>query len=183
MIYVFLAHGFEEIEALATVDFLRRCELDVKTVAVSASPDITGAHRITVRADLLETELQMTPAAQAIVLPGGMPGTLHLEKSAVVRQAIAYAMQHQILTAAICAAPSILGHMGYLQGKRAVCFPGFEEQLLGAQVLPESVCEDGNIITGKGAGVAIAFARAVAVRLLGEEKPDKVYASLQCMPS
>lgn len=182
MIYVFLAHGFEEIEALATVDFLRRCELEVKTVAVSDSHAVTGSHEITVLADITEAELEMNAGVDAVVLPGGMPGTLYLEKSAAVRQAIGFAVENNILTAAICAAPSILGHMGVLQGKRAVCFPGFEEQLFGAQTADCGVCEDGCIITAKGAGVAINFAKAIAARLLGEEKPNSVYASLQCMP-
>lgn len=185
MIYVFLANGFEEIEALATVDFLRRCELDVKTVAVSETRSrfITGAHRMTVQADITQAEVQMNADVDAIVLPGGMPGTLNLEKSQTVRDAITYAMQNNILTAAICAAPSILGHMGYLEGKRAVCFPGFEEQLLGAAVVENGVCEDGIIITGKGAGVTIAFAKTIAEKLIGEVKPGRVYLSMQCMLS
>lgn len=179
MIYVFLAHGFEEIEAITVVDILRRCDLEVTTVGIG-SQYVTGSHHIAVKADVIEQEFRLDDNIEAIVLPGGMPGTLNLEKSPVVQQAIQYASAKRKLIAAICAAPSILGHKGLLEGKHAICFPGFEEQLFGAELCDSYVCEDGNIITAKSAGVAMDFAFAVAKRLLGNhEKTDKVAASLQ----
>ncbi len=179
MIYVFLAHGFEEIEAIATIDVLRRCDLKVTTVGI-ASQYLTGSHHIEVKADMLDREFLLDESLEAVVLPGGMPGTLNLEKSPVVQRAIQYANEKRKLIAAICAAPSILGHQGLLQGKQAVCFPGFEEQLLGAELSDSFVCEDGNIITAKGAGVAVDFALAIARKISGDDvKPNKVSASLQ----
>ena len=119
MIAVFLADGFEEIEALATVDILRRAGLAVSTVGV-ATQNPTGAHNMQILADVPENELDIT-AVDAVVLPGGMPGTLNLEKSPVVQEAIRVAMEKNLPVAAICAAPSILGHAGYLNGKKATC--------------------------------------------------------------
>ena len=154
MIYVFLAHGFEEIEALATVDILRRAELDVKTVGIGSS-SINGAHGITVVADMQDKDV-ITANISGIVLPGGMPGTLNLEKSPIVKACINYCVDNDLYIGAICAAPSILGHMNILQGKNAVCFPGFEEQLAGANVLNMSTVTDNKIVTGKGAEIGRA---------------------------
>lgn len=179
MVYVFLAHGFEEVEALAVVDFLRRCDVEVKTVGIGTK-GVMGSHSIGVFADLQEDEAVFRKDLQAIVLPGGMPGTLNLERSAFVQSAIDFAVKENLLIAAICAAPSILGHKMLLQGKQAVCFPGYEDELFGAQVLPQSVCEDGNIITGNGAGAVFKFAYAIGVRLAGKEKADAVYEGMQC---
>ena len=127
MIYLFLANGFEEVEALTPLDYLRRCELPVKTVAVG-NRLVTGSHKITVTADLLISEVRPEDA-QMIILPGGMPGTLNLEQSAKVQEMIDYCAENGRWIAAICAAPSILGHKGLLHGKRATCYVGFEDQL------------------------------------------------------
>lgn len=178
MIYVFLADGFEEIEALAVVDILRRAELDVITVGVGGK-NITGAHKITVCADIEQKEVT-TDDMTAVVLPGGMPGTLNLEKSPIVREAIEYCVENDLYTCAICAAPSILGHWGHLKGKRAVCFPGFESELKGAQNTASFVEKDGNIITAKGPGAAVEFALEIAKCLAGEEKSNSIRMSLQC---
>ncbi len=155
MIYVFLADGFEECEALAPIDILRRGGLEVKTVGVS-SKTVTGAHGIPVICDITEAETE-TNNLQAIVLPGGMPGTLNLEKSECVKGFINYAAENSLIIGAICAAPSILGHMELLKGKKAICFPGFESDLIGANIVNESVVKDGNIITSIGAGAAFDF--------------------------
>lgn len=179
MVYVFLANGFEETEALAPVDILRRSGVDVKTVGVGGDK-ITGSHDITVLADISDAEVE-TDVIEAVVLPGGMPGTLNLEKSPVVRACIEYCAQNDLPICAICAAPSILGHMELLKGKKATCFPGFEQELYGAEVQQDKLAvTDGKIVTGKGAGAAIEFGLAVAALLAGQDVSDKTRAALQC---
>lgn len=178
MVYVFLANGFEEIEALATIDVLRRAGLFVTTVGIGAQ-QITGAHNITVMTDIAENAFDVTDAT-AVVLPGGMPGTLHLEASPIVQNALGYAAKNNILIAAICAAPSILGHKGLLVGKEAIAYPGFEKDLIGATVSENKVVRDGNIITGKGAGVAIEFGLKIAATLTSKEVANTVKEAMQC---
>ena len=173
MIYVFLANGFEEIEALTPVDVLLRAGLEVKTVAVGESKTVTGAHGISVAADIHESEY-CDANPEAIILPGGMPGTTNLEESAVVINAINQAMINGALVGAICAAPSILGIMGYLKHRNATCFPGFEQYLDGASVLDARVVVDGNIITSKGMGCASDFALSLVEYLADKEKADEV---------
>lgn len=177
MIPVFLADGFEEIEALATVDILRRANVEVVTVGVGSKTPV-GAHGIPVCADITEKELDLT-AIDGVVLPGGMPGTTNLEASAVVQSAISYAAERGLLLAAICAAPSILGHGGYLHGKHATCYPGFETDLRGA-ILGKDVVVDGNIITASGAGVAVDFALALVRYLVSAEMADAIRGGIQC---
>ena len=178
MIYVFLANGFEEIEALAVVDVLRRAELDVLTVGVGED-FVIGSHHIPVAADIYERDLVLDEKVDAIVLPGGMPGTLNLEKSAVVQKAIDWAVENNKLICAICAAPSILGHKGLLDGKSATCFPGFEEELFGANVVKDFVVRDGNFVTAKGMGSAIEFGLQIAEFLTNPLEVKKIRASLQ----
>ena len=178
MVVVFLANGFEEIEALATVDVLRRAELDVVTVGVGGK-QIRGSHGILVAADTEDAELSLENL-EAVVLPGGMPGTLNLEKSPVVQRAVEYAAANEILLCAICAAPSILGHKGLLEKKKAVCFPGYEQELLGAQVQDAPLAMDDTFITARGAGVTIEFALAIVSRLVSDEKARMLGASMQC---
>ncbi|MCI8496800.1 MAG: DJ-1/PfpI family protein [Clostridiales bacterium] len=178
MIYVFLAPGFEEMEALAPVDILRRAELDVCTVGVG-SKAVTGAHGITVAADLCDSDAAPDDM-EAVVLPGGMPGTLHLEQSQTVMNFLDYAVKVDAHIAAICAAPSILGHRGLLKGKNAVCFPGFENELIGAQLSDQPVVIDGKIVTAKGAGVAVDFGLALVGLLKNEARAKLLRKSLQC---
>ena len=178
MIYVFLASGFEEIEALAVVDVLRRAELDVITVGVGED-FVIGSHQIPVAADIYERDLVLDEKVQAIVLPGGMPGTLNLEKTPVVQKAIDWAIENEKLVCAICAAPSILGHKGLLKGKEATAFPGFEEELIGATISKKYVVRDGNIITARGMGSAIEFGLQIAEVLASEHTAKKIRASLQ----
>ena len=179
MVYLYLAQGFEEIEALATVDFLRRCDIEVVTAGVG-SQDITGAHDITVLADTIDSMLVQSDDVQAIVLPGGMPGTLNIEKSKYVQEMLDFANEKGILICAICAAPSILGKKGLLDNKKATCFPGFEEQLGNAIVEGNSVEVDGNFITGKGPGCSLEFAAAIAEKLVGIDKTEHIKKSMQC---
>jgi 4-methyl-5(b-hydroxyethyl)-thiazole monophosphate biosynthesis len=178
MVVVFLANGFEEIEALATIDVLRRADLDVVTVGVGGET-VTGAHGITVKADRREDDLPSAPW-QAVVLPGGIPGTPNLEASDTVQQCIDIAATGGALLCAICAAPSILGHKGLLKGKRAVCYPGYESDLIGAVISEEPVAADGNVITAKGAGVSVEFALRIVEALTSSEKARELGDKMQC---
>lgn len=178
MIYLFLADGFEEIEALTTLDILRRAGCTVQTVGIGGEV-ITGTHGVKVLADLKSSEV-VTNGLEAVVLPGGMPGAKNLEHSSTVRECVLYCAEKKLPIAAICAAPYVLGKWGLLQGKRAVCYPGFEAQLEGAVLAQESVCVDGNIVTGKGAGVALAFALALTGLLRGEKTVNEICESIQC---
>lgn len=179
MIYVFLAKGFEEIEALCVVDFLRRAELEVCTVGINGKI-IAGSHGIPVFCDLDESEVKADKSLQAIVLPGGMPGTLNLEKSKTVNDLIDYSVENSVKICAICAAPSILGHKGLLKGRKACCFPGFENELEGAEISNDFVCCDGNFITAKGMGSAISFSQKIVEELVNKQSADKIKDSLQC---
>ncbi len=178
MVYLFLAEGFEEIEALTPVDVLRRGGVELTTVGVGGKT-VCGSHGIAVAADISSSEFDPSDA-EAVILPGGMPGTLNLGKSDVVMGAVKKCLDENKLVAAICAAPSLLGKIGALKGKRATAFPGFEEELEGAVCEGGFVEHDGNIITGKGMGVALEFALEILSALRGEKTAEKVRASLQC---
>ena len=176
MIYVFLAEGFEETEALVPVDMLRRMGCDVKTVGVGGK-EITGSHGITVKADLEEKDVD-TDLTEMVFLPGGLPGTYNLEKSPIVRAAVEAAAECGAYVTAICAAPSILGHLGLLKGQKATCAPGFESELDGAEHVKEPVVVSGKFITGWGAGAALPFALQLGEVLCGKEKADEVVAKI-----
>lgn len=178
MIYVFMADGTEEVEAVATIDMLRRAELDVMTLGIG-SQMVVGSHGIGLVCDADIKNIQPDESMQAVVIPGGMPGTLNIERNAQAQAFIDYANEHNKLIGAICAAPSVLGHKGLLKGKKATCFPGFEKELEGAILSDDGVVEDGNIITAKGAGVAIEFGLKIAERFAGKDEADKIYASIQ----
>ena len=178
MVYVFLAQGFEEIEALAVVDILRRAELEVKTVGVTGEI-VGGSHGIVVACDTVEGVIDPS-AAELIVLPGGIPGTLNLEKSAVVKEAIRSAMEDNRYIGAICAAPSILGHMGYLDEREITCYPGFESQMPKAYYTGERVVVSDNIIMGKGAGAAVDFALKLVEVMVSPAHAKALRESMQC---
>ena len=173
MVYVMLADGFEEIEALTVVDVLRRAEVEVQTVSVAERSVVSGAHRIPVQADRLLSECRLEDT-ELIVLPGGMPGTTHLFQSPSLREFLDSAVKAQKMIAAICAAPMILGELGYLSGKKATCYPGFEPHLKGANVTDERVVQDGRFITSKGPGTAMEFALYLANCLKGEQISSKL---------
>ncbi len=177
MIYVFLANGFEEVEALTPVDMLRRCELEVVTVGVGGNV-IKGSHGIIVSADISDNELKLDDNTDMIILPGGMPGTLNLEKSPVVQNAIDFCVENDRFIAAICAAPSILGHKGLLKGKKATCYTGFESQLDGADVSTDSVCTSDKIVTSRGAGTAMDFSFELVKNLISAERSEILKASV-----
>lgn len=176
MIVLFLAEGFEEIEALATLDILRRAGLTVQTVGVSGR-EVKGAHGVMVTADVTAGEIG-TDGVEMVVLPGG-PGTPNLEASETVQRFIDHAVQNDLWIGAICAAPSILGHRGLLEGKKAVCYPGYEPELKGAQVGSAAVSVDGRLITGNGPGASFAFGLELAAALAGREKAEQVKSGMQ----
>lgn len=178
MVYVFLADGFEIIEALAPVDMMTRAGIEVKTVGVTGEL-VKSSCGVSVKSDITIDEFDFYKV-EAIVLPGGMPGTLNLENNTAVQRAIDNAVNIKVLICAICAAPSILGHKGLLSGRKATCFPGFEEALEGAQLSDSYVVRDGNYITARGAGVCIDFGLEIVKYLKGGELADKIRASIQC---
>ena len=167
-ILVLLAEGFEEIEAVTIIDVLRRAELDV-TVAGVGGKSITGAHRLTIQADILIHQYQGIP--DAIILPGGMPGAQHLADSKEVQDLIKKTSQSQKIVGAICAAPALaLSKAGVLAGKRATCYPGFEQHFPDTvQQSTDRVVIDGNIITSRGPGTALEFALALVEKLAGPQ--------------
>lgn len=179
MLYMFLADGFEETEALATLDVLRRAEIEVKTVGVTGAI-VTGSHNISVTADLGIDEISISDIS-GIVLPGGMPGTTNLENNETVIQCVKFAANNKLLVAAICAAPSILGHLGILEGKKATCFPGFENELRGAEIVPLGVVADSNIITAKGAGVSLEFGFKIVEFIKNKTIADGLRKTMQCI--
>ena len=168
MVYVFLADGFEDIEALAPIDILRRANVDVKTVSVTGK-EVTSSHGVTVKADISVSDIKLDSDLELIVLPGGMPGTLNLEANAGVQKAIDFCAANDKYIAAICAAPSILGHKGILSGKNAVCYEGFEAQLEGAKIGSGAVAVDGNIITGEGPGATLPYAYQILSFFVGDD--------------
>lgn len=179
MIYVYLADGFEETEAITPIDLLRRAGKKVVTVGVGDNI-ITSSHGIPVVADTIVQEAPLTDELEMIVLPGGMPGTLNLEKSGYVQKAVDFCMERNLIIGAICAAPSILGHKGILKGRKAVCYEGFESQLEGAEVGMNAVAADGNIITARGAGVAVQFGLALVEKAVSEAESRRLSAAIMC---
>lgn len=174
---VFLADGFEEIEGLTVVDLLRRAEVEVATVSIQETLSVHGAHGIQVQADVMCDEYRYQDA-DMIVLPGGMPGTLHLRDHAVVKNVISQFDEAKKYIGAICAAPTVLGGAGLLKGRKAVCYPGMEDGLVGAEVLKENVVVDGHIITSRGLGTAIDFALQLIALLSGEEKAAEIETAI-----
>lgn len=173
MIHILLADGFEEIEALATLDILRRCDLPVETVSIQATRTVRGAHGLVVEADNL-LQPGALDGSEAIVLPGGMPGAANLGRSATVRESIVRQAAEGRVIAAICAAPMVPGCLGLLRGRRATCYPGFEDRLDGAILEAAPVVRDGNFITGNGPAAAFEFAFTLALLFAGAEKVDEV---------
>lgn len=162
-----LAEGFEEIEAVTIIDVLRRADIKVTTVYLKENP-VTGSHDIKISAEKHVEEIK-NDKFDAVVLPGGMPGSENLKKSGILIQIIKTVNSNGGLVAAVCAAPIVLGHMGLLKGKNATCFPGFENQLNGANFVSKPVVLDGNILTGSAAGSVMQFSLEIVKILKGEE--------------
>lgn len=179
MIYVFLADGFEDMEAIVTVDILKRANYNVKTVGIGKK-EIVSASGMKVFADITD-ELLSKGEIEAVILPGGMPGASNLRNSPVVCEVLKYCSDNGKLIAAICAAPFVLGELGILNGKKATCYPGFENKLHGAELSSQSVCVDGNIITAKGPGVAMDFAFKIVEYFNGTDLVNDIRKSMQCI--
>ncbi|NLM50792.1 MAG: DJ-1/PfpI family protein [Clostridiaceae bacterium] len=177
MVYVFLAEGFEEIEAITFVDVLRRANVDVKTVGVTGK-EVTGSHGIKLTADILIDEVNRDDL-QMIYLPGGMPGAKNLSENEKVSDIIKYAHENKKYIAAICAAPFILGKSGLLKGVSATCYPGFEKDLIGANITKSDYVFDQNILTGKGPGVALEFSLFAASLFIGKAAANRISGAMQ----
>ncbi|RHJ83003.1 DJ-1 family glyoxalase III [Parabacteroides sp. AM08-6] len=174
---VFLASGFEEMEALGTVDILRRGGIEVVTVSITANPIVTGAHNIPVTADTTLEKVVLT-GVDALILPGGMPGASNLNSSEAVKEALLQQYREGRIVAAICAAPLVLGGLGLLKGRNATCYPGFEPQLIGANTTGEGVEISDNIITGKGPGFVMDFALTLVATIKSDAVAEEVAAGL-----
>ena len=173
MVYVLLAPGFEEAEALVPVDMLRRAGIETATVSITGEP-VPGSHNITVTADLTLDQVELDKL-EMVVLPGGGPGYKNLGAEPRVEQLVREAVRRDAWVAAICAAPTLLGKWGLLMGKNAVCYPGMEEGLTGAQPqMDRGVVVDGKVITGRAAGSATDFGLALVAALKGQDEADKV---------
>ncbi|MBQ8219833.1 MAG: DJ-1/PfpI family protein [Bacteroidaceae bacterium] len=177
--YVFLADGFEEIEALAPVDVMRRASLSVTTVSVTNNQIVIGAHGIPVVADAMFDELNYTDAS-LLFLPGGLPGATNLEAHAGLCQLLtAKATQEDVVISAICAAPLVLGGLGLLNGKRATCYPGFEDTMQGAEYTAEKVTVDGNIFTACGPAAAWDLGFTFVEHFCGDGKAEELRKGMQ----
>lgn len=174
--FLFLADGFEEVEALGTVDVLRRGEIDVKTVSVSGRREVKGAHEVEVKADLLLEEID-EKEAECLIFPGGMPGARNLAECAPLMEILRRHFDAGKLVAAICAAPAlVLSKLPLKQGTKITCYPGFENFLPGLQVSEKGVVREGNVITGRGPAYAFEFGLAVLACLYGSEQKAREVA-------
>ena len=171
--FIFLANGFEELEAIAPIDILRRADIPVITVSVSDSKMVTGAHNVNLVADQLFSETDFSDNA-ILILPGGGVGTKNLAAHKQLNELLLRQFEKNKNLAAICAAPSVFGNLGLLAGKEAVCYPGFEEKLVGADIPDQSVVKSDNIITARGAGVAVPFALKIVETLKGAELAHQI---------
>lgn len=178
MVYLFLADGTEEVEALSVVDILRRSKIDVLTVGVTGKT-ILSSHKVKIECDITVAQMELSSSLEAVIIPGGMPGTLNIEASDAVQKAIDFSIKQNIPVCAVCAAPLILGHKGLLCGKHATCYPGFEKDLSGAELSTETTVKDGNIITSRGMGTAIEFALQIVSTLRSKELSENVAASIE----
>jgi 4-methyl-5(b-hydroxyethyl)-thiazole monophosphate biosynthesis len=175
---LYLATGFEEIEALATVDILRRGGIEVHIISINDTLEVVGAHNIQVTADKLITTIKPNDY-QMLILPGGMPGTINLDNSDLLKEHILNFNENKKFIGAICAAPMIIGKLGLLQGREATCYPGVEEHLLGGTYRKDlDVVTDGHFITSRGVGTAMKFGLKLVNILVGKDTSDKLKKSL-----
>lgn len=172
-VFIFLAEGFEEIEAIAPVDVFRRAGIKVTTVSISDDLLVRGAHNITVKADVCFSELT-SEGDFLIFLPGGMPGATNLDNHAGLKKMIEKQADNGREIAAICAAPFVLGKMGLLKNKEAICYPGYEHLLKDASISSSHIVKSGNIYTAKGPGVAVAFALRIVENVCGEKVAEQI---------
>ena len=179
MVYILLADGFEEIEALAPCDMLRRADVEVRLVSVTEKLHVSGTHGISIMADLTVSEMNSRDI-DMLVFPGGMPGAKNLDEHPRTDLLVRHCLDRNAYLAAICAAPMILGKRGVLAGKKAICFPGFEKYLAGAEIMEgERVVRDGNIVTAVGAGAAVDFGLKLVEIMKGKEAAESIRASIR----
>lgn len=179
-VYIFLADGFEEIEGLTVVDLMRRADIDIVTVSIKESKEVTTAHGISLKTDAVFNETDFSDA-DMLVLPGGMPGTLHLGEYKPLAELLTQFYQKGGKIAAICAAPSVFAQLGFLEGRRATAYPSFLEKLSGAKTCEDKVVVDGNVTTSRGMGTAIDFGLSLITQLVGEQKAEEIAASIVYM--
>ncbi len=172
-IAVHLASGFEEIEAITIIDVLRRAGFNVTTVSIQENKLVVGSHKIPVLADMLFEEVDYK-AIDMIILPGGMPGSKNLDQHEGLKSKILSFHNAQKPLGAICAAPLVFGHLNILNGKDAVCYPGYEAELYGAHVKMAPALVSGNVFTGRGVGAALAFSLKIVEMLDSKEKAEKL---------
>ena len=177
---IFFADGFEEIEGLTVVDMFRRAGIPIQTVSISDSLTVTGSHDIKVQADCLLADFDFN-TVEMLILPGGMPGTTNLSKCQPLCDALMQFSRQGRYLAAICAAPSILGSLGILNGRVATCYPGFEKKLFGAYITTDPVAKDGHVITSRGMGTSILLGLEL-VKLLKDEETSKKLTEAIMMP-
>jgi len=170
---MFFGTGYEEVEALAAVDVMRRAGVSVDMVSITGEKRVTSSHQVTIEMDALLAEVDFEQV-KMLVFPGGMPGTTNLEKCAPLMEQLDRFYEQKKGIAAICAAPSILGHRGMLKGKRACCYPGFESHLEGAEVTKNPCEVSENIITARGMGVAVDFGLAIVAYLRDEKTVEQI---------
>lgn len=170
---IFMATGFEECEALLVVDLVRRAKLDIKTVSITGEQIVTSSHGVPVVTDMLLEDVDFD-GLDMIILPGGMPGTLNLEANETLMSWVDKFYEQGKCVSAICAAPSIFGHRGLLEGRNAVSYPGFEKDLAGANVTTNPVEVSDHVTTSRGLGTAIDFGLAIVARYAGQEKADEI---------
>ena len=170
---IFMADGCEEIEGLTVVDIVRRAKMDITMISVNGKREVTSSHGVTFLADAVAEEVDYG-ALDGIVLPGGMPGTRYLGECRPLTELLLQFFREGRKVAAICAAPSVLGGLGILEGKKAACYPGFEDKLKGAEVVFDQVVRDGNVTTSRGMGTAIPFALDLVSQLVSEEKAQEL---------
>lgn len=174
---VFFATGYEEVEALSVVDLLVRAKIDVDMVSVTDSLSVTSSHGVRVMMNKTLRDVDFTQV-EMIVLPGGMPGTTNLEETDKLMAQVDDFVASERWVAAICAAPTILGHRGHLEGREACCYPGKEAELTGAKISYEKVCVDGHIITSRGAGTALAFGLKIVEVIKGQKQAEALAESI-----
>ena len=176
MVLVLLADGFEEIEALMPVDLLKRAKIDVKTCGIDKKT-VISTHNIKITCDISANEADLSDI-EMLILPGGMPGSVNLDKSEFTNKAILKTIENGGHLAAICAAPLVLGRRGLLVDKAACCYPGFENELIGAKISKEKVVTDKNVTTARGMGVALDFAKELVRIMTSKECAEEISSAI-----
>lgn len=176
--YIFLANGFEETEAIAPIDVMRRAGIDVTIVSVTGDKMVTSSHNVTVLADKLFDELDYADV-KLLVLPGGMPGTTNLAAHKGLADLLVRSAAKDIILGAICAAPSVFGQLGLLKGQKATCYPGFEDKLTGAEVMKDQVVVSGKFVTSCGAGPAMKFGLALVAQVMGADFAENLARKME----